>query len=68
MVETVGEDNVVQVVTYNDASYKAAGGWGDVIEKRKKLFWTPCAPHCLHLILEDFKKKLKTHRVTTNKK
>ncbi|KAJ6966015.1 hypothetical protein NC652_003794 [Populus alba x Populus x berolinensis] len=32
--------------------------------KRKGLFWTPCAAHCIDLILEDFEKKLEVHQVT----
>ncbi|XP_038713405.1 uncharacterized protein LOC120007275 [Tripterygium wilfordii] len=62
VVEEVGEENVVQVITDNDASYKAAGSL--LMEKRKHLFWTPCAAHCIDLMLEDFEKKLKVHRVT----
>ncbi|XP_038690695.1 uncharacterized protein LOC119989295 isoform X2 [Tripterygium wilfordii] len=65
VVEKVGEENVVQVITDNDAAYKAAGSM--LMDKRKHLFWTPCATHCIDLILEDFEKKLKVHRVTIQK-
>lgn len=54
IVEKVGEENVVQVVTDNAANYKAAGKL--LMEKRKNLFWTPCAAHCIDLMLEDFEK------------
>ena len=37
------------------------------MEKRKSLFWTPCAAHCIDLILEDFEKKLEVHQVTIAK-
>jgi len=37
------------------------------MEKRKSLFWTPCATHCIDLIVEDFKKKLEIHQVTIAK-
>ncbi|RVW89461.1 hypothetical protein CK203_046848 [Vitis vinifera] len=47
----VGEENVVQVVTDNEASFKAAGML--LMEKRKHLFWSPCAAHCIDLMLED---------------
>ncbi|PKI78647.1 hypothetical protein CRG98_001024 [Punica granatum] len=57
IVEQVGEENVVQVVTDNTANYKAAGEM--LMEKRKKLFWTPCAAHCIDLMLEDLEKKIK---------
>ncbi|XP_042466180.1 uncharacterized protein LOC122048713 [Zingiber officinale] len=54
VVEKVGEENVVQIVSDNAANYKAAGKL--LMEKRKNLFWTPCAAHCLDLMLEDFNK------------
>ncbi|RVW84814.1 hypothetical protein CK203_048615 [Vitis vinifera] len=47
----VGEENVVQVVTDNEASFKAAGML--LMEKRKHLFWSPYAAHCIDLMLED---------------
>ena len=65
IVEQVGEENVVQVVTDNAANYKAAGEM--LMEKRKTIFWTPCAAHCIDLMLEDFEKKLKIHRLTIAK-
>ncbi|XP_052200522.1 uncharacterized protein LOC127806938 [Diospyros lotus] len=65
IVEKVGEENVVQVVTDNAANYKAAGEM--LMEKRKRLYWTPCAAHCIDLILEDFEKKLKVHATTIRK-
>ncbi|XP_059660034.1 ATP-dependent RNA helicase DEAH13-like isoform X3 [Cornus florida] len=65
IVEKVGEDNVVQVVTDNASNYKAAGHM--LMEKRKRLFWTPCAAHCIDLMLEDFEKQIKMHRVTIAK-
>ena len=39
IVEEVGEENVVQVVTDNEASFKVAGML--LMEKRKHLFWSP---------------------------
>ncbi|XP_050292606.1 uncharacterized protein LOC126733355 [Quercus robur] len=61
----VGEENVVQLVTDNAANYKLAGEM--LIQKRKCLFWTPCAAHCLDLMLEDFEKKIKDHKYTIAK-
>ncbi|GJU77250.1 zf-BED domain-containing protein [Tanacetum coccineum] len=55
-VEKVGEEHVVQVVTDNAANYKAAGEM--LMNKRKKLFWTPCAAHCIDMMLEDLGKEL----------
>ncbi|KAK8942544.1 hypothetical protein KSP39_PZI009067 [Platanthera zijinensis] len=65
VVEKVGEENVVQVVTDNASNYKAAGQM--LMEKRKHLYWTPCAAHCIDLILEDFEKKIELHKSTIAK-
>ncbi|KAL0906544.1 hypothetical protein M5K25_025046 [Dendrobium thyrsiflorum] len=51
VVEEIGEQLVVQVVTDNASAYKAAGHI--LMEKRKHLYWTPCAAHCIDLILEQ---------------
>ncbi|XP_024019225.1 uncharacterized protein LOC112090946 [Morus notabilis] len=50
IVKEVEEDLVVQVVTDNTSAYKAAGA--KLMEKRKHLFWTPYAAHCIDLIFE----------------
>ncbi|KAL0913450.1 hypothetical protein M5K25_016912 [Dendrobium thyrsiflorum] len=50
IVDEVGEYLVVQVVTDNASAYKAAGK--KLMEKRKHLYWTSCAAHCINLILE----------------
>jgi hypothetical protein len=65
VVEQVGEENVVQIVTDNAANYKAAGAM--LMDKRKKLYWTPCAAHCIDLMLEDFEKKTTVHRETISR-
>ncbi|XP_058077994.1 uncharacterized protein LOC131226231 [Magnolia sinica] len=51
VVKEIGEDYVVQVITENAASYVMAGRL--LMEKRRRLFWTPYAPHCIDLMLED---------------
>ena len=51
IIEEVREENVVQVVTNNEASFKAASML--LIEKRNRLFWSPYATHCIDLMLED---------------
>ncbi|XP_021656850.2 uncharacterized protein LOC110647363 [Hevea brasiliensis] len=53
-VERIGEANVVQVVTNNTSNCVLAGKLLEV--KRPHLCWTPCAAHCLNLILEDIGK------------
>ncbi|KAM0872287.1 hypothetical protein ACQ4PT_038817 [Festuca glaucescens] len=69
-IEDVGKENVVQVVTDNGANYKAAGKI--LMERIPTLYWSPCACHCLDLMLEDigklkaFKKPIaRGRRVTT---
>jgi len=41
----------VQLVTDNGANFKAAGRI--LMERIPHLFWTPCATHCLNLMLQD---------------
>nr|CAN67667.1 hypothetical protein VITISV_041109 [Vitis vinifera] len=53
-VEQVGEENVIQVITDNHSSYMMAGRLLEL--KRPHLYWTPCAAHCLDLMLEDIGK------------
>ncbi|XP_047335648.1 uncharacterized protein LOC124939189 [Impatiens glandulifera] len=62
IVEEVGEENVVQIVSDNAANYKLVGEL--LMEKRKRLYWTPCAAHCIDLMLEDFEKKIHVHTLT----
>jgi hypothetical protein len=50
VVEEVGVQNVVQVITDNAANYVAAGRMLE--EKHRTIWWTPCATHCLDLMLE----------------
>ncbi|CAM8979646.1 unnamed protein product [Rhodiola kirilowii] len=51
MVEEIGETNVIQVVTDNASNYVKAGKL--LMAKRANLYWTPCAAHCIDLMLED---------------
>jgi hypothetical protein len=53
-IDVFGRDKVVQIVTDNGANFKAAGR---LLERKiPHLFWTPCAAHCLDLMLEDIGK------------
>ncbi|KAG5066687.1 hypothetical protein JHK86_010418 [Glycine max] len=54
IVEEVGEENVVQVVTDNGNNYVLAGKLLE--EKRKHIYWILCATHCIDLMLEDIGK------------
>ncbi|KAL6544149.1 hypothetical protein OROGR_010646 [Orobanche gracilis] len=53
-IDSIGRDIVVQGVTDNDANFKAAGGL--LCQRICTLYWTPCAAHCLDLMLEDITK------------
>ncbi|XP_040964551.1 uncharacterized protein [Gossypium hirsutum] len=55
IIEEIGENYIVQIVTDNEAAMKAAGK--KLMLKRKHLYWTSCATHCLDLCLEDIGKK-----------
>ena len=69
-IEKAGKENVVQIVTDNGANYKAVR---HLLELRvPTLYWSPCACHCLDIMLEDigklkaFKKPIaQARRVTT---
>ncbi|XP_052626826.1 uncharacterized protein LOC111876822 [Lactuca sativa] len=51
IVEMVGQKNVVQIVTDNAANYKLAGNM--LCERYTSITWSPCAAHCLNLVLKD---------------
>eukprot|EP00252_Welwitschia_mirabilis_P022545 TRINITY_DN612_c0_g1_i10.p1 TRINITY_DN612_c0_g1~~TRINITY_DN612_c0_g1_i10.p1 ORF type:complete len:678 (-),score=124.38 TRINITY_DN612_c0_g1_i10:842-2875(-) len=54
VIMEVGEHKVVQVVTDNGSAYKAAGRL--IMSHFPQIYWTPCAAHCIDLLLEDFAK------------
>ncbi|KAI8556211.1 hypothetical protein RHMOL_Rhmol05G0234700 [Rhododendron molle] len=51
VVEEIGEQYIVQIITDNEAAMKAASK--KLMEKRPHLYWTACTAHCIDLILED---------------
>ena len=51
VVEEIGEAHVVHIVTDNEPNFKAAGAL--LMANRRHLFWSPCAAHCLDLMLEE---------------
>jgi hypothetical protein len=53
-IREVGPQHVVQVITDNAANYVAASRL--LMQRYPTLFWTPCAAHCIDLILEDMGK------------
>ncbi|PSR93126.1 Spore coat protein like [Actinidia chinensis var. chinensis] len=54
VVEEVGMRNVLQVVTNAEERYAVAAK--RLTDALPTVFWTPCAAHCIDLILEDIKK------------
>ncbi|XP_039035558.1 uncharacterized protein LOC120172051 [Hibiscus syriacus] len=48
----VGAEHVIHIVTDNAANYVVAGKL--IQEKYDTIFWSPCAAHCLNLLLKDF--------------
>ncbi|XP_042458383.1 uncharacterized protein LOC122042370 [Zingiber officinale] len=54
VVHEIGAEHIVQVITDNGANFKRAG---EMLEQRyRTLFWTPCAPHCIDLMMTDIGK------------
>jgi len=51
LVEEIGEENVVQIITNNGSNYVLVGKF--LKEKRPHLYWTPYVAHCIDLMLED---------------
>ncbi|KAF6157895.1 hypothetical protein GIB67_015211 [Kingdonia uniflora] len=53
VIEEVGEKNVIQICTDNASNYVLAGEW---IMAESKIYWMPCAAHCINLMLGDVSK------------
>ena len=54
LADVVEEVDVVQVITDNAANYVAIRRL--LCAKYPTIFWTPCATHCIDLMLEDIGK------------
>ncbi|XP_057831660.2 uncharacterized protein LOC131042327 [Cryptomeria japonica] len=54
VVREVGVENVVQIITNNAAAYVSAGRM--LMDRHPSITWSPCAAHCLDLVLEDIGK------------
>ncbi|KAI3901597.1 hypothetical protein MKW92_035339 [Papaver armeniacum] len=52
VIEDIGVENVVQIVTYTTGGSMEAVG-KQMTEKYKSVFWTVCASHCIGLMLEE---------------
>ncbi|XP_019447315.1 PREDICTED: uncharacterized protein LOC109350538 [Lupinus angustifolius] len=54
VVMHVGHENIVHIVTDNAANYVVVGR---LLEKEfPRLFWSPCATHCVNLMFQDIGK------------
>ncbi|GAV88827.1 LOW QUALITY PROTEIN: DUF659 domain-containing protein/Dimer_Tnp_hAT domain-containing protein, partial [Cephalotus follicularis] len=51
VVEWVGPSNVVNMITNNTANYTSARRL--LHESYDNIYWSPCAAHCLNLLLKD---------------
>lgn len=52
VVEEVGVGHVLQVITNSEEKYNIAGK--RLMDTFPTLYWSPCAVHCIELVLEDF--------------
>ncbi|CAL5187058.1 unnamed protein product [Lathyrus oleraceus] len=66
VMEEVGEEYVVQVVTGNEAALKAIGQ--KLMEKRPHLYSSSYAAHCLDLCLKDIGKRKIIHNLLSEAK
>ena len=64
LVQEIGEKNAVQVVTNSVSTYVLT--CEKLMEKRRKIFWNPCAAHCIDLMLHDIG-DLPVHAITIKK-
>ncbi|XP_049934414.1 uncharacterized protein LOC126410179 [Nymphaea colorata] len=51
VIQEVGPTNIVQFITDNAANYRATGDL--LFQKYGTFFWSPCATHCVNLMLQD---------------
>ncbi|CAL5360796.1 unnamed protein product [Camellia sinensis] len=61
VVDEIGEQYVVQVVTDNEPTLKAADKM--LMRKRKHLYWTACSAYCIDLMLKDIANKKSVAKV-----
>ncbi|XP_077249606.1 uncharacterized protein LOC143889315 [Tasmannia lanceolata] len=54
IIQDFGPENVVQVIVDSSLNYVGVGN--NIMQNYSTIFWSPCASHCLNLILEDFSK------------
>lgn len=54
VIEEVGVKHILQVITNSEEQYIVVGK--RLMETFPTLYWSPCAAHCIELMLEDFGK------------
>eukprot|EP00253_Pinus_taeda_P036021 PITA_36021 len=66
VIQEVGEEHVVQIVTQNAANYMVAGRLFEI--RHPTIFWSYCVAHCIDLMLEDIGKPHWIHEVVEKEK
>ena len=66
VVQEVGEEHVVQIVTDNATNYMVVGRLCEV--RHPTIFWTYCVAHCIDLMLEYIGKLHWIHEVVEKEK
>eukprot|EP00253_Pinus_taeda_P028775 PITA_28775 len=66
VIQEVGEEHVVQIVTDNAANYMVASRLFEI--RHPTICWTYCVAHCMDLILEDIGKLHYIHEVVEKEK
>lgn len=51
VVQEIGAEHVVQVVTDNGSNCRSMGEM--VMREHPSIVWTPCAAHCIDLLIQD---------------
>ncbi|XP_028945205.1 uncharacterized protein [Malus domestica] len=54
VIQQIGKENVVQVISDNASNYKNVGA--KLMERKENVWWTACTAHCIDLMLEDISK------------
>lgn len=52
VIQDIGPENVVQVIIDNTLNLISVGN--HIMQNYGSIFWSPCASHCVNLILDDF--------------
>ncbi|XP_024010335.1 uncharacterized protein LOC112085357 [Eutrema salsugineum] len=64
VVEIIGPQNVVHMVTDSAPNYKAAGA--NLVERYPAIYWSPCAAHCINSIFQDMGELPQVEKLTSS--